>query len=74
MSVKLTLTLDDQAYAIASGIFPDGAVWLKVTDITILRSPDAHSCRGDARYERLYAIGAVGRRGAPSDRCTGQPS
>ena len=32
MSVKLTLTLDDQAYAIASGIFPDGAVWLKVTD------------------------------------------
>lgn len=32
MSVKLTLTLDDRAYAIASGIFPDGAVWLKVTD------------------------------------------
>ncbi|WP_213134101.1 ribose-phosphate diphosphokinase [Citrobacter sp. FP75] len=32
MSVKLTLTLDDQAYAIASGIFPDGAAWLKVTD------------------------------------------
>ncbi|MCB6779327.1 MULTISPECIES: ribose-phosphate diphosphokinase [Citrobacter] len=32
MSVKLTLTLDDQAYAVASGIFPDGAGWLKVTD------------------------------------------
>ncbi|HGN9373240.1 TPA: ribose-phosphate diphosphokinase [Citrobacter pasteurii] len=32
MSVKLALTLDDQAYAITSGIFPDGAVWLNVTD------------------------------------------
>lgn len=32
MSVKLTLTLDEQVYAIASGIFPDGAAWLKVTD------------------------------------------
>lgn len=32
MSVKLTLTLDDQAYAVASGVFPDGAGWLKVTD------------------------------------------
>ncbi|KDF07879.1 ribose-phosphate pyrophosphokinase [Citrobacter freundii] len=32
MSVKLTLTLDDQTYAVASGIFPDGAGWLKVTD------------------------------------------
>lgn len=32
MSVKLALTLDDRAYAITSGIFPDGAVWLKVTD------------------------------------------
>lgn len=32
MNVKLTLILDDQAYAVASGVFPDGAVWLKVTD------------------------------------------
>ncbi len=32
MNIKLTLTLDDQSYAVASGVFPDGAVWLKVTD------------------------------------------
>ena len=32
MNIKLTLTLDDQVYAVASGVFPDGAVWLKVTD------------------------------------------
>ncbi|MDE9703136.1 ribose-phosphate diphosphokinase [Citrobacter portucalensis] len=32
MNIKLTLTLDDQTYAVASGVFPDGAVWLKVTD------------------------------------------
>lgn len=32
MSEKLTLTLDEQVYAIASGVFPDGAVWLKVTE------------------------------------------
>ena len=32
MSLKLTLTLDDQTYAVASGVFPDGAVWLKVID------------------------------------------
>ncbi|WET40996.1 ribose-phosphate diphosphokinase [Citrobacter enshiensis] len=32
MSAKLTLTLDEQVYAIASGVFPDGAVWLKVTE------------------------------------------
>ena len=32
MNIKLTLTLDDQVYVVASGVFPDGAVWLKVTD------------------------------------------
>lgn len=32
MSEKLTLTLDEQVYVIASGVFPDGAVWLKVVE------------------------------------------
>lgn len=32
MSMKLTLTLDNQTYTIANGVFPDGAVWLKVTN------------------------------------------
>ena len=31
MSVHLTLHLDDSAVALASGIFPDGAAWLKVS-------------------------------------------
>lgn len=43
MSLKLTLTLDDQTYAVASGVFPDGAVWLKVIDaLPSFASPDAH--------------------------------
>lgn len=29
---KLSLTLDGQRYAMTSGVFPDGAVWLKVTE------------------------------------------
>ena len=32
MSEKFTLELDDEAFTLASGVFPDGAVWLKVTD------------------------------------------
>ncbi|NDO83549.1 ribose-phosphate pyrophosphokinase [Citrobacter sp. NCU1] len=32
MSEKLTLTLDEQVYPIASGVFPDGAAWLKVME------------------------------------------
>lgn len=32
MHTHLTLTLDGQIYPIASGVFPDGAVWLKVTE------------------------------------------
>lgn len=32
MNEKLTLTLDDKTYTLASGVFPDGAGWLKVTD------------------------------------------
>lgn len=32
MSIKLTLTLDDQSYGVTHGVFPDGAVWLKVTE------------------------------------------
>lgn len=31
MSDKLTLWLDDEPVALSSGVFPDGAVWLKVT-------------------------------------------
>lgn len=31
MSEKFTLELDDEAFTLASGAFPDGAVWLKVT-------------------------------------------
>lgn len=31
MSEKFTLELDDEAFTLASGVFPDGAVWLKVT-------------------------------------------
>lgn len=32
MSEKFTTELDDEAFTLASGVFPDGAVWLKVTD------------------------------------------
>lgn len=32
MTVKLTLELDDKPVALSSGVFPDGAGWLKVTD------------------------------------------
>ncbi|MTH47755.1 ribose-phosphate diphosphokinase [Intestinirhabdus alba] len=32
MTEKLTLTLDERPLAIAHGVFPDGAVWLKVID------------------------------------------
>ncbi len=31
MSEKFTLELDDEAFTLASGAFPDGAVWRKVT-------------------------------------------
>ena len=55
MSVKLTLTLDEQVYAIASGVFPDGAAWLKVTGAlpiisagVVPRMSDAHSGDGNA--------------------------
>lgn len=32
MSEKFTLRLDNKAFTLSSGIFPDGAVWLKVRD------------------------------------------
>lgn len=61
MNIKLTLTLDDQTYAVASGVFPDGAVWLKVTDaLPTFARLMLHPCHGYARYERFYAAGATG--------------
>lgn len=61
MSEKFTLELDDEAFTLASGVFPDGAVWLKVTDPLPPSCPsDAHPGGCSARHERFYATGAAG--------------